>query len=300
MNVNIVSGKVASKSAEASLIKVDPLRSDSAMAREFHKDYEAVKAFTLREVGQLKEDLRTREAFSGMCPYMNLIHTVSLLSTGARVSFAAPLSFDARVKAGTLVYNDLFTIYPYENQIYLMSLSGAEILRYLEYSYDLWIQSPQGGHVLKIRDRPDPRTGTLRWSFVERSYNFDSAAGLNYTVEVTRPLGQRVKVSCFADGSAFDESAMYTVAMTSYRASGGGGHLPQGVGLTPAQIQERTLDKFPEIRNLLYGYLQSEGCIDPDTIGDPSVIGSWSFVPQKTVKPLLEKDMRLLFPAPGK
>ena len=295
VRVSVSSGKVVSKSAEASLIKVDQRRADSAMVEEFHKDYEAVKTFTLREVGELKADLRTREAFSGMCPYMNLIHTISLQSTGARVSFAAPLSFDSRVKAGTLVYNDLFTIYPYENQIYLMSLSGAEILRYLEYSYDLWIQSPEGGHVLKIRDRPDPRTGTVRWSFVERSYNFDSAAGLNYTVDVTRPLGQRVRVSGFADGSAFDEAAMYTVAMTSYRASGGGGHLPQGVGLTPEEIERRTLDKFPEIRNLLYGYLQSEGCIDPAMIGDPSVIGSWSFVPEKKVKPLMEKDMRLLF-----
>ena len=295
VNLTVSGGKVVSKSATSSLIRVDRKRADKTMSEAFHKDYEAVKAFTLREVGELKADLRTRDSFSGMSPYINLIQTISLQSTGAQISFAAPLSFNSTVKAGTLVYNDLFTIYPYENQIYLMSLCGAEIQKYLEYSYDLWIQSPDSGHVLKIKDRPDPRTGTVRWSFVERSYNFDSAAGINYTVDVTKPAGQRVQITSLADGTPFNAGTIYRVAMTSYRAAGGGGHLPQGVGLTSEQIEKRTLDKFPEIRNLLYDYLQTNGSIDPEVVGDPSVIGSWSFVPEKTVRPLLEKDMKLMF-----
>ena len=40
-----------------------------------------------------------------MCPYMNLIHNVCLSSTGADISFAAPLTFNRPIKAGTLIYN---------------------------------------------------------------------------------------------------------------------------------------------------------------------------------------------------
>ena len=64
-----------------------------------------------------------------------------------------------------------------------------------------------------------------RWRFKEPSYNFDSAAGIKYEVDVTKQEGERVnilsKVSVDKD-TDFDMNATYKVALTSYRASGGG------------------------------------------------------------------------------
>lgn len=293
--LSIKGGKVVSKSAESSLIRVDKSRADTAMRAAFQQDYDAVKAFTLQKVGELKADLYTRDAYRGMCDYMNLIHTISLEATDAQISFAAPLTFNSSVKAGTLVYNDLFTIYPYENQLYKLRMSGSEIKNYLEYSYNQWIQSPASGHVLNIVNRADARTGTERWSFIARSYNFDSAAGLCYTVDVTKPFGSRIIISSMADGSAFDENAEYTVAMTSYRAAGGGSLMSQGAQIDTDRIDERIIQRYPELRNLLYDYLKENGSIDPVVIGDRKVLGSWSFVPEKVVKPAMDKDMALLF-----
>ena len=298
ITLKVKKGNVVSKSLSAGLINVDKNNTDEAMRTMFQDDYEAVKAFTLEEVGELKADLITRDSYRGMSDYMNLIHTISLGCAPARISFAAPLTFNGYVKAGTLVYNDLFTIYPFENQLYVVKMTGKEIKDYLEYSYDLWINTydKETLHLLKIADAPDSRTGQANWSFVNRFYNFDSAGGLVYEVDVTRPSGERVVVRSMADGTPFALDAEYDVAMTSYRASGGGGIMRNGAGVDTDRIEERTVAYYPEIRDILYDYLKKNGSIDPEVIGNPAVIGRWNFVPYEEAEKALDKDMKLLFP----
>lgn len=298
VTLTVQDGKVVSKSLKAELLPVDKRNADREMQEMFRADYEAVKTFTLKEVGELRTDLRTRDAYRGMSDYVNLIHTLSLGCTPAQISFAAPLTFNGFIEAGTLVYNDLFTIYPYENQLFVVKMTGKEIKDYLEYSYDAWINTIDSSddRLLKIADRPDPRTGQKHWSFINRPYNFDSAGGLVYTVDVTQPCGQRVTIQSLADGSAFDESSEYNVAMTSYRASGGGGIMREGAGVDTGRIADRVVEYYPEIRDILYDYLLENGEIDPKKIGERKVIGEWKFVPESFAEKAMDRDMRLLFP----
>lgn len=296
VNVKVEGGKVVSKSLDAELLTLDKNKVNTELKEEFHKDYEAVKAFTLKEVGELKGNLITREAYMGMSDYINLIHTLSIGCAPAQISFAAPLTFNGTIKEGTLLYNDLFTIYPYENQLFVVKMSGSEIKDYLESSYETWINtitSPNQS-LLKIVKRADPRTRQDMWSFVNPYYNFDSAAGLIYEVDVIKPLGQRVNISSMADGSAFNMETVYNVAMTSYRASGGGGHM-KAAGVDTDKIDERVVEYYPEIRNILYDYLVKNSTIDPLVTGDESVIGKWKFVPESMAQKALKQDMALLF-----
>ena len=294
MHLTVKDGQVVSKSFETDLIPVKAEKADPVMREHFRQDFEAVRTFTLQEVGILNVDLHTRDAYAGMCDYLNLIHTLGLTRVPAEISIAAPLTFNGHVKSGTLVFNDLFTIYPFENQLYVINMTGEELQKYLEVSYDKWINtiaSPDD-HLLKIQSRDDLRNQHTGWSFVNRSYNFDSAAGINYTVDVTKPFGQRIAISSMADGSAFDPSRTFRVAMTSYRASGGGNLLKEaGIENT----EERIVSRHPEIRNILYDYLMENGSIDPEVIGKRSLIGEWSFVPEKMARPAMERDMELLF-----
>lgn len=298
VTLKVENGDIVSRTLDADLLPVDKKNVDTRMQELFHPDFEAVKAFTLKEVGKLKTDLRTRDAYRGMSDYVNLIHTLSLGCTPAQISFAAPLTFNGYIKAGTLVYNDLFTIYPYENQLFVIKMSGKEIKDYLEYSYDQWINSIDSAddRLLKIVDRPDPRTGQKHWSFVNRPYNFDSAGGLVYEVDVTRLAGERVTIFSLADGTSFDEAEEYDVAMTSYRASGGGGIMRKGAGIDTDRISDRVVEYYPEIRDILYDYLLKNGEIDPEKIGDREVIGEWKFVPESLVSKAMDRDMLLLFP----
>ena len=297
VNVTVKDGKVVGKSSDASLITVSPEKADVKMREAFAGDFAKVKEFTVREVGSLEMPLKTVDAYRGMSDYINLIHTLSLGCAPAQVSLAAPLTYDGVVPAGTVLYNDLFTIYPFENQLFVVKMTGKEIKDCLEYSYDNWIYTydPSKPHLLKIRNSSDPRTGQKGWSFVGRAYNFDSAGGLIYDVDVTKPYGKRLNIKSFADGSAFDETAVYNVAMTSYRANGGGGLLKQGAGIDTGNIGERVVARYPEIREMLYDFIQEHGTITPELVGDPAVIGHWEFVPTTIAQKALDADMKLLF-----
>lgn len=297
MELTVDGGKVSEKSLDAELLTVDRRKVDEQMREEFHNDFSAVKAFSTQVIGTLETDLRTSDSYIGMSDYLNLIHTLALTSSPARISLGAPLTYNGTVKAGEIIYNDLFTIYPFENQMNLIRMSGKEVRLYLEASYDSWIGTlgDGSGHILKIRQEDDPRNNRKNWSFTARSYNFDSAGGLVYTVDVTKPSGKRVSIKSFADGSTFSEEQTYPVAMTSYRANGGGGLL-RAAGIDTGKIEERVIDYYPEYRTLLYDFIKSRGSITSEGIGDRSIIGGWAFVPEKLAGPALEADLKLLFP----
>ena len=296
MHLKVEGGKVVQKRFQADLIPVKAEKADPVMREAFRKEFETVRAFTLREVGRLNVPLRTRDAYKGMSDYINLIHTVCIQCEPAQLSIAAPLTFNGSVNEGTLVFNDLFTLYPFENQLYVISMTGDEVRRYLEASYDRWINtvSGPGEHVLRILPRDNTRTQQSGWSFHGLSYNFDSVAGLNYTVDVTRPRGERVSISSLANGTPFDPDANYNVALTSYRASGGGGLLDE-IGIVTDDIDKRVVARYPEIRSLIYDRLVKDPSIDREEISDPAILGTWKFVPEDLAGKGIEDDMKLLF-----
>jgi len=277
--LTVKDGKVVDKKLSARLIPLDKDKVDRKMQEEFRPDYEAVKAFVTRKVGSLKSDMNTRDALYGMSDYVNLLHTVCLEASGAQISFAAPVTTGAVLKAGDVIYNDLMTLYSYDNQLYVMKMSGKEIKDYLEHSYDGWINTLDGKSetLLKMRN-------------IFSSYNLDSAGGLVYETDVTKPFGERVSIRSMADGSAFDMEAEYKVAMNSFRALGGGGLLEKA-GVDMEHIDIRVDGIYPDIRTLLNDFFERNTEICSEQIGDPSVIGEWKFVPEKKAAKAFEQDM---------
>ena len=279
--------KIASKVLDADLIPVKMHTVDTMMRRLFRKEYLEVRAFTNTEIGTLKRNMRTRDSYEGMSDYVNFIHTVSFYSSDADISIAAPLTFNKEIEKGTLVYNDLFTIYPFENQMFVIKMTGKEIKDYLEQSYDQWVTKDIPGHVLKIHKNDDLRNSQNGWSFIKRSYNF--------TVDISKPMGERIKILSMASGEPFKADTTYRVAMTSYRASGGG-ELLDKCGIVTDNINERVVAKFPEYREIIYQYIQDKKVVDPDSIGNQKIIGHWEFIPKKMASLAIKKDMDLLFP----
>ena len=294
IHLTVKGGKVISKDLMSEYIESDLKDVDTAMRNAFREDYLKVKQFTLAEVGTLDKDIKTRDALRGMSAYINLVHTIGLEASGAEISIAAPLTYNKTIDAGPLVYNDLFLFYPYENQLYVINMTGKQIKDYLEASYDDWITTDDPEHLLKIQKREDPRNNQETWSFVNRSYNFDSAAGIYYTVDIEKPAGERVRILSMADGKPFDPEKTYKVAVTSYRASGGGGLLHKA-GIDTDKIDEITVARYPEYREILYQYLKKNKAIRSSKISNRNIIGGWEFVPRHKARKLLDSDMKLLF-----
>lgn len=296
-------GKVVNINSVTTIDEVDKNDVDSAMKEYFADDYEEVKRFSANKIGSLEETIRTHDAFKGQCAYTNLINTVILDATGADIAFTAPLTYDGTINAGDVRYCDLRTIYPFENEMVVLNMKGSEIKGFLEFSYDKWINicnkndiEGMNTHLLKIVEKEDARNGAKGWSFIEKTYNFEAAAGLNYIVDVTKSFGERVIINGLADNRPFDYDEFYKVAMTSYRFSGAGDLLPDGAGISQEELQKRVVAKYREIRDLINDFVVDNQNIKIDMISDKKVLGEWRFEPANVVEPLMAKDMNLLFP----
>lgn len=277
LHCDVRKGRVESSTTEAGIIDLSNVPADPEMSAQFRPDFEAVRDFTLRKIGRTDHDLRSMESFAGQCAYMNLIHTVTLERSGADVSLLAPLKFNAVIPEGDLIYNDMFAIYPYENLLAVTRLSGKQIKDYLEKAYGLWVAEYDGLHALKIV--PNSRG---QWTFAKKSYNFDTAGGLRYTVDITKPEGEKVRIESLADGRPFCQDSLYSVATTSYRAN--------GMGWTPESLGM-------EMRSLIYEWIVEKGTVTEELTGKGSVIGEWKFVPVEFASEAIRSDMKLIVPS---
>lgn len=280
-------GKVIRKSVEGKLASVDRYAPDEAFLKTFEKQYQATADFVSRKIGRINKTITTKDAYFGPSAFIDLIHQLQLDITGADVSFCAPLSFAAEIKEGDIYVSDMFNLYKYENMLYTMTLTGKEIKDFLEMSYAIWTNQMKSldDHLMLLNEK-DKGFGR----FKNPSFNFDSAAGILYTVDVTKPQGEKINIRSMADGTPFRMDKMYKVAVNSYRGNGGGDLLTKGAGIPKQDLAKRIV--FATEKDLRY-YLMKR--IEEVKILDPRPLNQWKFIPEKWVEPAAKRDYRLLF-----
>lgn len=284
-------GKVVEKHISGVLTEMKNYTANKDFMARFAPQFSDVRDFVSKKIGSFTETISTRPAYFGSSAFIDLIHMLQLEITNAEISLAAPLSYDTEISKGDVFVSDMFNLYKYENMLYTMKLSGKEIKDALEMSYDLWtnqMKSPDD-HLLLLREKR--REGaTDRASFKNFSFNFDSAAGIIYTVDVTKPKGEKVTITSMADGTPFSLDKMYKVALNSYRGNGGGELLTKGSGISQDELKDRILystDK--DLRYYLMQYIEKKGVIEPHALG------LWKFIPEEWVEPAAKRDYEYLF-----
>ncbi len=293
ITLKLKKGKVVEKHVEAHIVDVSGGQSAEAKSFEakFQKERDVLAQWVEQVIGTNNKTIRERDAFFGSSEFVDLIHQMQLQLTGADVSFAAPLSFDSRIDSGAVHVRDMFALYKYENFLYTMRLSGKEIKDYLEYSYGWWtnqMKSP-ADHLLLLEDK----TGNVvrRKGLKQLYYNLDSAAGIDYTVDVTKPKGERITIMGMSDGRPFEMDADYRVAINSYRGNGGGGLLTEGAGIAPDNLSQRVLTSTEkDLRFYLMQKIIADGGIQPRKLDN------WRFVPEEWTEQAALRDRQLLFP----
>ena len=252
---------------------------------------QVIEDFVSKKIGTFCQTISTRPAYFGPSAFVDLIHQLQLEISGAEISLAAPLSFDTQIEAGDVYVSDMFNLYKYENMLYTMALTGQEVHDLLEMSYAQWTRQMTSAQDTLLLLRPVPRAGAKdRAMFQHASYNFDSAAGIRYTVDVSQPAGQRVHIESMADGTPFDPERTYRVAVNSYRGNGGGELLTRGAGIDPDRLSERILSSTDkDLRYYLMQLIERLGEVDPQPLNQ------WRFVPEAWVQEAAQRDYRTLF-----
>lgn len=260
---------------------------------EFERKYAdasaLIAAYVNQRIGHFEQTVHSQDAYFGSSAFMDLIHDMQLKISGADVSFAAPLTFDTVIHQGDIYIRDMFHLYKYENMICVLALKGSEIKRILEMSYALWTDRMQRAedHIMKMAPLLDHGR---RLGFVNLAFNFDSAAGIRYTVDVTCAEGERVEIESMADGRPFDPDAVYRVVTNSYRAYGGGELFTRGAGLDHDELQRRILHiSEKDIRYHFIEYIRERKHVRAEAMGH------WRFVPEEWTDEACRRDRIILF-----
>ena len=282
-------GKILSKSIIGNLVDVTKEDVDSAYMDHFKPQIEKVNNYVDRVIGNFKNTISTRDCYFGSSAFNDFILNLQLQITNADIAFNAPLQFDASIKAGPVRVADMFNLYRFENQLYVMRMTGEEIRKHLEMSYDLWVNTMKSAndHLLLLSDT---RGDAQRLGFKNFTFNFDSAAGIDYVVDVTKPDGEKVKIMCMSDGRHFDEKKWYKVALNSYRGNGGGELLTKGAGIPKDSLDSRIIYRSPrDQRYYLMQEIEKMGTVD----AKPN--NNWKFIPEEWTVPAAKRDSLILF-----
>ena len=280
-------GKVVKKEVSGQITELDAYPVDQTFMKTFDPQYRATLDFVSRKIGRMSSTISSKDAFFGPSAFIDLLHQLQMDLTGAEISFCAPLSPTAEIKEGDIYVSDMFNLYRYENMLYTMKLSGKEIKGFLEMSYALWTNQMKSAsdHLLLL---DDSMSGFGR--FKNPTFNFDSAAGIIYTVDVTKPEGSRVDIKSMADGTPFQMDKIYKVAINSYRGNGGGDLLTKGAGIPKKELKSRIVTSTE--KDLRY-YLMKR--IEEKKQLDPKPLNQWKFIPEEWTVPAAKRDCETVF-----
>lgn len=166
-------------------------------------------------MGTIKGDIHFDNAFEARVkehPYVELINRIQMEVADVTISSTALFHDEPGGLPNTVTMRDIVTNYIYPNTIKVLRLSGADIIAALERCAEYF--AIENGELVVSQAFKYPKA---------EPYNYDMWEGIDYTFDITKPVGQRV-VRAEKDGKALDVTAKYDVVMNNYRATGAGGY----------------------------------------------------------------------------
>ncbi|MFP4024742.1 MAG: bifunctional metallophosphatase/5'-nucleotidase [Thiohalospira sp.] len=283
------------KSFQTEIIDVYNLETDHEFSQKFENQLTEVKNYVSQKVGTFEKSVDAHDAIYGPSEFVDLINTIQLDISDAEISFAAPLSFNATINEGPVYVRDMFKLYRFENFLYTMNLSGKEIDGYLEYSFTNWFNTMESAEdnllLFKTDENGKPKYSEQYQSYSLKNnyYNFDVAAGIKYTVDISKPDGNKVIIHSLTSEEEFHNDSIYKVAINSYRGNGGGGHLVNGAEIPEEELNQRRISSTEkDIRYYMMKWIKEQQTIHPETRNE------WSIYPNDWWKKAKKNDYKLL------
>lgn len=206
------------------LSKVTP---SQAYISEFKNEIKVINDYLDEPLGITAEELDPVDALIGPSPIMNIIHDMQRWNTGVKISITNFVSTYNKVPSGNLSTRDLFNLYRFENRRWTVKMTGKEIKDLLEYSYDNQYATYEEstGYPYLIAYELDTIGNVKINNFgpilKTAQYNYLSAAGIDYVIDLTKPAGEKVCILALSEsGEEFNLEETYQVVMPDHLAVG--------------------------------------------------------------------------------
>jgi 2',3'-cyclic-nucleotide 2'-phosphodiesterase (5'-nucleotidase family) len=143
-------------------------------------------------------------------PILDFVLETERKVSGADLASSAAFATDATLGPGAVTGAQIVHLYPYDNTLRVIRVSGKQLRQYLDFSSRYYTG----------RLRPD---GRLETDSLVASYNFDIVAGVDYTIDLNQPIGARITRLEYK-GKPVADSDSFSLALSNYRQGGGGGY----------------------------------------------------------------------------
>ncbi|MCI5775270.1 MAG: bifunctional metallophosphatase/5'-nucleotidase [Aerococcus sp.] len=164
--------------------------------------------------------------------YFDFINQIQMETMNVEISATSGFNDNVKGFSGDISMRDILQNYPYPNKIVTSQLTGRELKQVLEKNVEYF----------EIDDKGEIGINPSYLSPKYQAYNFDFYSGIDYTVDLTQPAGQRVQSVMFKGQELTDDQKL-RIAYNQYRA-GGGGDFPV---FDQAHIVDKCEDEMPDL-----------------------------------------------------
>ncbi len=241
------------------VLKPDPMRADTAFLDSLRWEHERTVAYVNSIAGRSTAAMDARYARTRDTPILDFVNEVMRKRAGTELSATAAFNINSRLPAGEVRIADVAGLYIYDNTLRAIRITGAQLRAFLEKSAEYFGNPEIPG------------------------YNFDAVTGVDYVIDISKPVGQRI-TSLTYRGRPVRDDQTFTMALNNYRQGGGGGYSM----LADAPV---IYDKQEDIRELLIEEIRSKGTINPDQY----FTRNWRLVPQQladSAQRSIERELR--------
>ncbi|MFN2570782.1 MAG: 5'-nucleotidase C-terminal domain-containing protein [Gemmatimonadales bacterium] len=220
--------------------------------RRLDAAHEAARLWAATPIGTVGPGFDARYARVQDTPLLDFINEVQRRKAGAQLSAAAVFDVQAGLPEGEVHLREVAGVYPYENTLRAVRVSGQQLREFLEQSAR-YFRTYEPNHPI-INDSV-------------AGYNFDVVSGVAYNIDLSRPAGQRIRGLAY-QGKIVQPADTFTMAVNSYRQAGGGGY-------TMLKGAPVVYDRGEDIRELLAEEVRRARTVQAASYLRPS----WAIIP---------------------
>ncbi|WP_433018650.1 bifunctional metallophosphatase/5'-nucleotidase [Kribbella sp. CA-294648] len=250
------------------VLNANTVAADPKVTKLLQQDHDKVVGYVNSKIGTCTEAMSAATApweDTAALDFVNFVQAdaVSKALAGTPqaslpvLAIAAPFNRSAAIPAGDVSVRDVGGLYIFDNTLIGVTMTGAQIKDYLEYSavYFKQVSGPGPFTPDQVTNAPTPTapTGTP-------DYNYDIMGGLTkplvYQIDIAKPAGSRITALSY-DGAPVAAGQQFVVAVNNYRQSGGG-NFPH-VKTAPVVYNRQV-----EIRQLMIDYVTTTGEVNPN------------------------------------
>lgn len=252
-----VGGAWRVESARGRIVRPDPGRQSARLAGMLTEAHRRTIDYVQRPIGTSAARWTAEDARVRATPIINLVNEVQRRVAGTDLAATSAFNLSAAIPEGPVTVADIARLYIYDNNtLKAVRISGEQLRAYLEKSAEYYLPCP----ALQCERVTNPDIP---------GYNFDIVSGVEYTLDISRPVGQRV-VKLERRGRPVRPTDSFTLALNNYRQGGGGGFTM----LSQAPV---VYDRDESIRELLIREIERMGEISPEDFGHRT----WEIIPAR-------------------